>query len=202
MKRVEWWIAARYLRSRRTSRFVSLITFIATGGVALGVMALIVVIGVMSGLQKDLREKILVANPHLRILTYGEGLRLDDWRRALATVQGSADVVAAAPFVLSQGLISGGHDYAEGVAIVGIAAGGAFTFPAFDEATALQVVTGLFAGLCTTTGAVVIPSGSVVGKTATLAAITTGAICDWGAGTSTPDVRVTAVTLTYQGTKP
>jgi len=120
VKRVEWWIASRYLRSRRTSRFVSLITFIATGGVALGVMALIVVIGVMSGLQKDLREKILVANPHLRILTYGEGLRVDDWRRVLATVQGSADVVAAAPFVLSQGMISGGHDYAEGVAVVGI----------------------------------------------------------------------------------
>ena len=119
MKRVEWWIASRYLRSRRTSRFVSLITFIATGGVALGVMALVVVIGVMSGLQKDLREKILVANPHLRILTYGEGLRLDDWRRVLATVRGSADVVAAAPFVLSQGLITAGHDYAEGVAVDG-----------------------------------------------------------------------------------
>jgi lipoprotein-releasing system permease protein len=118
--RVEWWVASRYLRSRRTSRFVSLVTFIATGGVALGVMALIVVIGVMSGLQNDLREKILVANPHLRILTYGEGLRVDDWRRVLATVRGSADVVAAAPFVLSQGMISAGHDYAEGVAIVGI----------------------------------------------------------------------------------
>ena len=120
MKPVEWWIASRYLRSRRSSRFVSLITLIATAGVALGVMALIVVIGVMSGLQKDLREKILTANPHLRILTYGEGLRLDDWRRVLATVRRSPDVVAAAPFVLSQGLLSAGHDYAEGVAVIGI----------------------------------------------------------------------------------
>ncbi len=120
MKRVEWWIASRYLRSRRTSRFVSLITFIATAGVALGVMALIVVIGVMSGLQKDLREKILIANPHLRILTYGEGLRLDDWRHVLERVRRSPDVVAAAPFVLSQGLLSAGHDYAEGVAVIGI----------------------------------------------------------------------------------
>ena len=87
VNRVEWWIASRYLRSRRTSRFVSLITFIATAGVALGVMALIVVIGVMSGLQQDLREKILIANPHLRVLTYGEGLRLDDWHRVLARVR-------------------------------------------------------------------------------------------------------------------
>ena len=120
MRRVEWWIASRYLRSRRTSRFVSLITFIATAGVAVGVMALIVVIGVMSGLQTDLREKILAANPHLRVLTYGEGLRLDDWHRVLARVRDDPDVVAAAPFVLSQGLLSAGHDYAEGVAVIGI----------------------------------------------------------------------------------
>ncbi len=44
-----------------------------------GVAALIVVLGVMNGLRDDLRERILVANPHLRILTFGSGLRLDDW---------------------------------------------------------------------------------------------------------------------------
>lgn len=120
MSRVEWWIASRHLRSRRGSRFVSLITFIATAGVALGVMALIVVTGVMSGLQKDLREKILIANPHVRVLTYGEGLRLDDWRRVLDSVRTTPGVRAAAPFVLSQGLMSAGHDYAEGVAVIGV----------------------------------------------------------------------------------
>jgi lipoprotein-releasing system permease protein len=118
--RVELWIAGRYLKSRRASRFVSLITFIATAGVALGVSALIVVTGVMSGLQKDLREKILIANPHVRVLTYGEGLRVDDWKRILPVVRDQKGVLAAAPFVLSQGLISAGHDYAEGVAIIGI----------------------------------------------------------------------------------
>ncbi len=117
---VEWWIAARYLRSRRASRFVSLITFIATAGVALGVTALIVVVGVMSGLQTDLREKILVANPHVRLLTYGEGLRLDRWEATLDVVRRQAGVRAAVPFVLSQGLVSAGHDYAEGAAIIGI----------------------------------------------------------------------------------
>jgi len=117
---VEWWIAGRYLRSRRASRFVSLITLIAVSGVALGVMALIVVIGVMSGLQRDLREKILIANPHLRVLTYGEGLRMDSWPKVLATVRQDPNVVAAAPFVLSQGLLSAEHDYAEGVAVIGM----------------------------------------------------------------------------------
>ena len=120
MSRVEWWVAGRYLRSRRASRFVSLITLIAIAGVDLGVMALIIVIGVMSGLQKDLREKILIANPHLRVLTYGEGLRMDDWQRVLGVVRREPDVVAALPFVLSQGLLSAGHDYAEGVAVIGM----------------------------------------------------------------------------------
>ncbi len=118
--RLDLRIAMRYLKSRRSSRLLSLITIIAVGGVTVGVMALVFVLGVMNGMQNDLREKILVVNPHLRILTYGEGLRLDDWPTALAKVRRTNGVVAAAPFVLSQGLISAGHDYAEGVAVVGV----------------------------------------------------------------------------------
>ncbi len=118
--RLDLRVAMRYLRSRRSSRLLSLITVIAVGGVTIGVMALVIVLGVMNGMQNDLREKILVVNPHLRVLTYGEGLRLDDWGDVLKKVLGSEGVVAAAPFVLSQGIISAGHDYAEGVAVVGI----------------------------------------------------------------------------------
>ncbi len=120
MTRLELTIAGRYLRSRRSSRLVSLITLIATGGVTVGVMALIVVMGVMNGLQTDLREKILVASPHLRITTYGEGLRLDDWHQVLERVRRQPGVLAAAPFVLSQGLMSAGADYSQGVAVLGI----------------------------------------------------------------------------------
>ena len=115
-------VALRYLKSRRSSRLLSLITVIAVGGVTVGVMALVVVLGVMNGLQNDLREKILVVNPHLRVLTYGEGLRLDDWPDVLAKVRRARGVVAAAPFVLSQGIVSAGHDFAEGVAVIGVEA--------------------------------------------------------------------------------
>ena len=115
-------VAMRYLRSRRSSRLLSLITVIAVGGVAIGVMALVIVLGVMNGMQNDLREKILVVNPHLRVLTYGEGLRLDDWPEVLGKVRRTPGVVAAAPFVQTQGLISAGHDYAEGVAVIGVEA--------------------------------------------------------------------------------
>jgi len=120
MSRLELQIALRYLRSRRSSGLLSLITVIAVGGVTVGVMALVVVLGVMNGLQGDLREKILVASPHLRVLTYGTGLRLDDWPRVLDEVRRAPAVEAAAPFVLTQGLISAGADYAEGVVVVGI----------------------------------------------------------------------------------
>src|SRR5437762_8132866 len=115
-------IALRYLKSRRSSRLLSIFTVIAVGGVTVGVMALVIVLGVMNGLQADLRDKILVANPHLRVLTYGEGLRLDDWRRVLDSVRHTPGVEAASPFVLTQGLVSAGHDYAEGVVVLGVAA--------------------------------------------------------------------------------
>lgn len=113
-------IALRYLKSRRTSRLLSFITVIAVGGVTLGVGALMVVLGLMNGLQADLRDKILVASPHLRVLTYGEGLRLDGWPTVLAQVRRVPGVVSAAPFVITQAGITAGHDYAEGVIVFGI----------------------------------------------------------------------------------
>jgi lipoprotein-releasing system permease protein len=83
-------------------------------------MALVIVLGVMNGLQEDLRDKILVASPHLRVLTYGEGLRLDDWSSVLARVRRVPGVTSAAPFVITQAGISAGHDYAEGVVVLGV----------------------------------------------------------------------------------
>jgi lipoprotein-releasing system permease protein len=120
MKRLEWRIASRYMRSRRSSRLVSLITLIATAGVTVGVTALIVVMGVMNGLQSELREKILVASPHLRVLTYGSGLRVDNWRDALEVIRAHPDVEVAAPFVHTQALVTAGADYSEGVRVLGI----------------------------------------------------------------------------------
>lgn len=117
--RLERSIAIRYLRSRRSRRLASLNTVISIGGVIVGVMALIVVLGVMNGLRNDLRERILVASPHLRILTYGAGLRVDNWEEALATIRRDPDVVAAAPEVITQSIVTSGADYAEAVNVLG-----------------------------------------------------------------------------------
>lgn len=120
MTELELQIAWRYLRSRRGSKLLSLISIIAIGGVLVGVSALIVIIGVMNGLQHDLREKILVGSPDIRVLSYGEGLKINDWPQTLDKVRRQPGVVAAAPFVLTEALMTTGHDYAGGVYVVGI----------------------------------------------------------------------------------
>ncbi len=119
--RLERSIALRYLKGRKKSRFASLTTMIAVGGVGVGVSALIVVLGVMNGLRDDLRDRILVANPHLRMLTYGASLRMDNWREALDTVRRHPEVVAAAPEVLTKSLILNAAEYPAAVDVVGFA---------------------------------------------------------------------------------
>ena len=120
MNRLEMHIAWRYLRSRRGSRLLSLISTIAIGGVIVGVSALIVIIGVMNGLQKDLREKILIGSPDVRVLTYGEDLSMTNWDTILGVVRKTPGVVAAAPFVHTQAGINAGGKYSEGVFVMGI----------------------------------------------------------------------------------
>lgn len=121
-----WWpnavertIAVRYLRGRTSSRFTSLNTKIATGGVAIGVAALVVVLGVMNGLHDDLRDKILIGNPHIHVLTYGANLKVDNWRAVLDSVRQDPEAVAAAPEVLVKGLLINSSNYPAGVDVVG-----------------------------------------------------------------------------------
>ena len=125
-----WWptalerrIALRYLRGQRGTRNASLQTVIAIGSITLGVSALVVVLGVMNGLRNDLRDRILTASPHMRVLSYGPNLRIDDWRRQLAVIRRDPDVVAAAPEVASQSLVQNTAGYPEGVFVSGLEAG-------------------------------------------------------------------------------
>lgn len=112
-------IAIRYMRGRKQTRFATLNTIIAVGGVAIGVMALIVVLGVMNGLRDDLRDRILVANPHLRILTFGSSLKMEGWREALDSVRRHPEVIAAAPEVLTKSIVTNSAEYPAAVDVVG-----------------------------------------------------------------------------------
>jgi len=134
MTRLELAIAWRYLRSRRGSKLLSFISVIAISGVVIGVSALIIIIGVMNGLQRDLRDKILVGSPDIRVLTYGDALTMDSWHFALKRVREVKGVVAAAPFIQSEGAMNAGKAYASGVYVVGIPGPGS----GFPEVTSIR----------------------------------------------------------------
>lgn len=121
MKRLEWFVARRYLASRRRSRrLLSLSTFIAIGGVAVGVMALLVVIAVMTGLQRDLQAKILTGTPHVYIYEQGTGIRLGNWREIMARVREMPDVVTTGPILLPSVMVARTIDYVQPGVLYGI----------------------------------------------------------------------------------
>lgn len=97
----ELFMALRYFRPRGT--YVSVITLIAVVGVMLAVGMLIVVISVMSGFDRELRDKILGFNAHLKVLQYDGPLR--HYETLLARLTNHAEVKGAAPFVLGQVLV-------------------------------------------------------------------------------------------------
>jgi len=105
MKReYELFLSLRYLRARNKQAFFSVITFISLGGITLGVAALIIVLGVMNGFQKDLREKILGVKPHIEIYdkTYKPFF---DYQKTVEIVKSTKGVISATPFVFYPGMI-------------------------------------------------------------------------------------------------
>jgi lipoprotein-releasing system permease protein len=101
----ELFIALRYLRSRRKSRFISLITWISVGGIALGVAALLTVIAVMTGFEEDLRDKILSTNAHIVVLSH-DPAGITDIDGALGAIDDATGVIGSSPFILSQVMLT------------------------------------------------------------------------------------------------
>jgi lipoprotein-releasing system permease protein len=103
--RYEWFIGLRYLKAKRKQTFISLITVISIAGVMVGVMALIVVLAVMSGFEKTLKEKILGTQAHLVLLKANQG-GMEGYEEATKKVEEIKGVVSAAPFIISQVMLS------------------------------------------------------------------------------------------------
>ena len=118
--RLELAIAWRYLRGRRPSRLLSFTSLVAVGGVVVGVSALIVVMGVMNGLQHDLRNRLLIASADIKVSSASPDARIDAWQDAVSAVEAQPGVVAAAPFVTTQCLANGGHTYMEFGNVIGL----------------------------------------------------------------------------------
>jgi lipoprotein-releasing system permease protein len=100
----EVFIAGRYLRAKRKQAFVSLITVISVAGVAIGVMALILVLGVMTGFTDDLLEKILGTNSHIVVTGYGAGI--ENYGPTCSDLEQVNGVEAATPFIMTQVMLS------------------------------------------------------------------------------------------------
>lgn len=122
---LEWFMARRYLASRRKGRFLSLITLIAVGGIFVGVAALITVIAVMTGMQNELQAKILGANPHVYVFQNGQGFRMSAWREVLEEVERVPGVAGAQPFIITQVGVTPTGDYVQFGTLYGIEADGA-----------------------------------------------------------------------------
>ena len=99
----ELFVALRYLLARRKQAFISLISLISTMGVAVGVMALVIALALMTGLQGELRDRILGSSAHVYVWKTGG---IEDYRAEVAALRGIEGVVGAGPAVLGKALIS------------------------------------------------------------------------------------------------
>jgi lipoprotein-releasing system permease protein len=118
--RYELMVGLRYTRARRRNRFIGVNSAVSMIGIAVGVWALIVVLSVMNGFQKEVRTRILGVVSHLQILA--EDNRLADWQGVAKIAAQHPRVTASAPFVQAQAMLSNGQSM-RGAVVRGILPG-------------------------------------------------------------------------------
>ena len=114
----ELFVAIRYLLAKRKQAFISLISLISFIGVGVGVMAVLIAMALMTGLQKELRERIVGSSAHVYVFKLGEGIR--DVPAEVAKLKQVPRVIGAAPAVLGKGLLTSGVDQQAPVTMKGI----------------------------------------------------------------------------------
>jgi len=105
MRHFELYIAIRYLLARRKQAFLSLISLISTVGVSVGVMALVIALALMTGLQQELRDRIVGSAAHIYVWKVGEG-GIADYPKEVETLTRQPHVLGAAPAVLGKALVT------------------------------------------------------------------------------------------------
>jgi lipoprotein-releasing system permease protein len=103
------WRYTRAGRSTRRNGFISFISGVSMLGIALGVAALIIVLSVMNGFQKEVRDRMLGVISHIEVFAPG-GAALPDLAQTLAEVRQNQQVIGAAPFIATQALLARGED--------------------------------------------------------------------------------------------
>ncbi len=120
----ELFIAGKYLKAKRKEGFISLITFLSVAGVAVGVMALVIVIAVMSGAETDFRKRILGLEPHLLVMNYSG--KFEGYNDVLSKLEKNDTIKGAAPILFVQAMIRSSRSFS-GVMVRGIDPGKGFS---------------------------------------------------------------------------
>src|SRR6202011_1394803 len=116
--RFEFFIATRYLRAKRRQAVIGVITGISIAGVAAGVASLVVALAINNGFRQDLQDRLLGSSSHINLLRIqSDGIK--DWRRLMERLSKQPHIVAAAPAIYEQVLISRGPR-ARGAVLKGI----------------------------------------------------------------------------------
>ena len=100
----ELFIGLRYLKAKRKQTFISVITFISIAGITVGVMALIIVLSVMTGFEKDLKDKILGVNAHMIVMEFGKGM--EGYTEIARRVRETDGVLGVSPYIYGQAMLS------------------------------------------------------------------------------------------------
>ncbi|MBI4792686.1 MAG: lipoprotein-releasing ABC transporter permease subunit [Deltaproteobacteria bacterium] len=153
----ETFICFRYLKAKRKQGFISLITFISVAGVAVGVMALIVVLAVMAGFTSELRNKILGVNSHIVVQKLG-GI-ISDYPELITTIQHMKGVKSVTPYIYAQTMITTGSN-GTGIVLRGIDPESASSVLSLGS----QLSQGDIAGLRNAEDEPGIPPGIIIGK--------------------------------------
>lgn len=110
-------VGTRYTDFKRRDHFITFMSLVSIGGIALGVMVLITVLSVMNGFSKEIQERILSITPHLLVSSWGEPMT--DWENVAEKVKAHKEVAACVPYIDGIGMLAQ-RGKVEGVAIKGI----------------------------------------------------------------------------------
>ncbi len=130
MSPYELFVGLRYTRARRSNHFISFISAVSMAGMALGIAVLITVVSVMNGFQKEVRDRILGVLAHVQVTGADGGLR--DWPTVARRARKHPQVLAAAPFVMAQGLL-GNDQVVRGTMVRGVLPEAESTVADFDR---------------------------------------------------------------------
>ena len=128
---ISLFIARRYLRSKQTSGFVSVIAYMAVGGVVLGVAALVIILSVTNGFSGEIKNRLVGMNAHINIRRF-DGAAIKEYRALVDRLKEWPEVIGAAPVVDSKVIIVSKRDFSriDGIPIWGI---DPTTFPAVSD---------------------------------------------------------------------